>query len=352
MPIGAFFVAVVAALQPAAGAPPWESITPERLLETIRALPTKRSPLGTDEHRRGLRDTEELLRTRLKDLGLEPVTQDVPWAIPIRPDSTGDSSRPEPHVWRNIIVELRGTELANEILVLGAHFDAVPRTPGADDNGTGTAALLEIARVLKDQPRRRTLHLVFFNLEEVGLVGSKRYVAERLPPRGAPRKIVGMVSLEMLGYFTDAPDSQQSPIPPVEGVFEPPTVGDGIAVVGLARGRGFSQRLIAEMGRVEPELKITAADFLPLPIPDLMRSDHAPFLTAGIPAVMMTDTANFRNPNYHQPTDTIDTIDPKRYAMVVRAVAGAVHAMLNGDGWPLELQAPTPSPGETAPVGQ
>lgn len=324
-------------------APPQEMVETDRLMGFIRELPTKRAPLGTDEHREGLRATEALLVERLKGLGHEPTLHEFKWSLPRSAPKEGEAA-PEPRTisWNNILIDLPGTDLANEVLVIGAHFDAAPMAPGADDNGTGTSALLELARVLKDQPRRRTIRLAFFNLEETGLIGSTRYV-ESLP-KDSPQRIVAMVSLEMLGYFSDAPDSQKSPIPKVEGVWDPPTVGDSIAVVGIARDRAFSQKLIAEMGKAEPKLKITVVDFLPIPVPDMMRSDHRPFVMAGLPGVMITDTANFRNPNYHQPTDTIDTLDPVRYTLVVRAVAGAVQELANCETWVPAAPAAQPKP--------
>ncbi len=143
-------------------------------------------------------------------------------------------------------MNIPGRELPNEVVLIGAHFDAVPGAPGADDNGTGTAALLEVARVLKNHPTKRTIRLVFFNLEECGLVGSSRYVDQAGPDwkggknregqaQPATEKIVGMVSLEMLGYFSDEPNSQKSPLPPIKDVFDPPTVGDTIAVTWASR---------------------------------------------------------------------------------------------------------------------
>ena len=132
-----------------------------------------------------------------------------------------------------------------------------------------------------------------------------------------------MVSLETIGYFSDEPNSQKSPIPPIKGVFEPPTVGDNIALVGFSRDQAFVQSLERGLKAGSPELKVSAFAF-PMALPDLMRSDHAPFYAAGVPAVMLTDTANFRNPNYHKPTDTVETIDAERFTRVVRGVVGAV----------------------------
>ena len=140
-----------------------------------------------------------------------------------------------------------------------------------------------------------------------------------------------MVSLESLGYFSDAAGSQINPIPKIAGVpvvkLNVPDTGTFIGLAGISKHREFSQRLIKEMETAEPELPILAADLLPIAPPDFLRSDHAPFLLAGLPAVMLTDTANFRNPNYHKPTDTPDTIDMPRFSKVVKAVTAAAKAM-------------------------
>jgi aminopeptidase YwaD len=362
--VGAALLTMTAVAAPLFNAPQ-DQVDQGRLMATIRQLPTSRAALGDQAGREGLRKTESLLTDKLKELGYTPKIEEFKWAIPARnwdkaeapkqdgpggdtprtPEKTDSpgapQAEPEPqeHTWHNIVVEVPGRERPDEVVLVGAHFDAVPGAPGADDNGTGTAALLEIARVLKDHPTKRTIRLVFFNLEECGLIGSSAYVrsarhnwkapqpAEGQPPAKPKEKIVGMMSLEMLGYFTDAPNSQQSPIPPIKDVFEPPTVGDSIAVVGLARDKAFIQQLTEGMGKAAPDLKITTVDFMPVPIPDMTRSDHRAFMIAGVPAVMITDTANFRNPNYHKPTDTVETIDAKRYTLVVKAVAGAAYQL-------------------------
>src|SRR5690606_16197831 len=230
--------------------------------------------------------------------------------------------------WHNIIVDLPGTDLPGEVLILGAHFDAVPNAPGADDDGTGVAAILELARLLKDEPMRRTVRLCLFNVEEAGMIGSGEYVHRVLTPRiqAGKETVVGMVALDMLGYFSDEPDSQRSPVDDIPGVTIP-TVGDFIAMGGIARHRDFSQAFAREMRAAAPECKVFVADFFPIAPPDLLRSDHGPFLSAGLPAIILSDTANFRSPHYHTPGDTIDTIDEERFAAVVRAVAGAAHAI-------------------------
>lgn len=191
---------------------------------------------------------------------------------------------------------------------------------------------------------QRTVRLILFNLEEVGLVGSRAYV-ERIKDDVADgtQKIVGMISADGIGYYTDAPDSQKSPIPAV-GSFKPPTVGDFLGMAGLLRHRHFSQALDHAMRQREPALKTVVVDFLPIAPRDLLRSDHAPFLAIGVPAVILADTANFRNPHYHQPTDTVATLDKDRYTTAARAIIGALHTLAGPVGSELVDLAPPARP--------
>jgi hypothetical protein len=313
--------------------PPATLVEQANLEAAIRALPLQRSAGWTAEHEAGLVKTQEWLVEQLKAMTLEPRTQEVRFSKRLRPTPAmprADYKRD----WQNIIVEIPGKEIPGEVLIVGAHFDAVPDAPGADDNATGVAALLEIARVLKDRPMRRTLRLVFFNLEEAGLAGSNQYVASLPSEEDASRpKIIGMMSLEMLGFYSDKPDSQGNPFRAIKGV-ELPTVGDFVGLAGLLGSRPFIRTLDEQMRKAEPQCKTVVFDMSPIPLPDLLRSDHAPFMSAGIPAVMVTDTANFRNRNYHRPSDTIETLDLARYTLTVRALVGAVHAMAGPVGKP------------------
>lgn len=297
----------------------------DRLMEALRALPHHRSSIGDEANQEGLAETEKLLVERLSEMGYDPTLQPLPLGQDqLRTAGTGDRNHP----WHNIIVELPGQDLKDEVLVIGAHFDAVTGSPGADDNGTGTAALLELARVLKAVPMRRTVRMIFFNLEEVGLVGSAAYVRQLTAAPGWKKEgFFGMISLEMLGYFSDEPGSQRSPFAAIPGVYEPPSTGDFIAIATIQSHEGFSRRLAREMSAAEPELNVLVVDFFPAIPADLLRSDHAPFLLADLPGVIITDTGEYRNPHYHRATDTTDTIDPDRFAHVVRALAGAAHAI-------------------------
>lgn len=303
-----------------------DRISAERLMDTLTVLPPSRSPRGGEDNQRALVETESWLLDHLRDLGFEPEV------LPISTD--GPRFEGAPDAWTNIVIDIPGTaEPApggpRPILILSAHYDCVQGSPGADDDGTGVAAILEIARLVKDNPQPATIRLLLFNLEETGLVGSRDYCANILKPRldAGQERLIGMVSLEMLGYFTDEPNSQGSPLRTLPDGSPAPTVGDFIAIVGIAAHQEFSGALAEAMAEASPDLKVHRADSFPIPIPDLLRSDHAPFLVLNVPAVMLTDTANFRNPNYHRASDSIATIDPERFTLVVRGVLGAALAL-------------------------
>lgn len=331
---------------PARADEPHERVSGARLMETLRSLPTARSVMGDEAHWQGLARTEALLKEGLEAMGHEVRVHEFEWTLPERmrrmvlraseiedsPEATRAAEGQGRHTHRNLYVDIVGHALPREVFVVGAHYDAVPGSPGADDNGTGVAAVMELARVLKDTPMKRTVRLMFFTAEEAGCVGSNQYVSHWRTtqgelPEAERERIVGMVSLEMLGYFSDEPGSQKSPIAPIKGVFEPPTVGNTIVMVGIAPHRALTEGFEAGMLLGAPEMPVTRVDFSPVPLPDFMRSDHRGFLIAGIPAFMLTDTANFRNPHYHKATDTADTIDVSRFTLVVRGVARAVQRM-------------------------
>ncbi|RMD66003.1 MAG: Zn-dependent exopeptidase M28, partial [Planctomycetota bacterium] len=170
-----------------------------QLRSWIEHLPPRRSPLADDAGRAGLKATEAWLVDTLTQMGYTPRTMPLDWTpdrlprvpqgmrLQIRPAQEGRFTaetvpNPQPLTWRNVIVEIPGTTRPEEIVVVGAHFDSVPTTPGADDNGSGTAALLAIAQQLKGRRFDRTVQLAFYNLEEVGLVGSRAH-AQQLQQR-------------------------------------------------------------------------------------------------------------------------------------------------------------------------
>ncbi|MCX4825354.1 M28 family peptidase [Streptomyces sp. NBC_01142] len=229
-------------------------------------------------------------------------------------------------------------------VVVGAHLDTVDGSPGADDNASGVAALLEIARLLGRLPRPPAVTLMFFDMEELGLIGS-RVAARRLR---RTRQIVGMICLESVGFFAGGPGTQLVPagfgaaFPGVAATIRAGGQRGDFTLVVHRRSTRAAASLWRRAAKVaEPSLPvITLRDPRPdgplgalaglavPPVNHLGRSDHAAFWNAGIPALMLTGTANFRNPHYHRPTDTPDTIDYRRLAAV--AVATAVTAV----SWP------------------
>lgn len=306
--------------------PAWHHVDAARAMELLAELPTARAGHRTPEDTAGLQRTETLVLQRLRTLGYDPQTQEVP-----RPERIANLTPEEAPTPRNIWVDLPGDgDLAREWLVVMAHIDAVVGSPGADDNGTGVAALLEMSRAIKDRPRQRSVRLLFTTLEEAGLHGARKHATDNIEPKveSGEMTVFGAISLEMLGYYSDEPGSQRSPLPPMEG-FEQPDRGNFLAILGVKRHQSFSRGLAAAMLETEPDASVLPIDMFVVPPPDLMRSDHAEFLIRGWPGVMLTDTANFRNPHYHQSTDAVDTIDKERFARAISQVIGAVDRLVN-----------------------
>lgn len=301
------------------------AVDADRVMRTLAELPHARSVRasaeGSEKDAAGLATTEKMIEDALgaiaQRVGGEVASQTVEWT-PVSRSAEG------PWTGRNRWLDLPGSVSPEEIVIVGAHFDAVPASPGADDNGTGIAAALEVARVLAGFERKRTVRVILFTAEEVGLIGARVHARDSVKPAidAGEGTVIGMMSLEMLGYYSDEEGSQRSPIPAIPGIFEPPTVGDMIAVVGLARHGSFIGPFVEGMRRHGRTPVFPLA--MPAPLPDLGRSDHAPFWGIGVPAVMITDTANFRNPHYHRPTDTIETLDRGRFIGTVRGIVGAV----------------------------
>lgn len=317
----------VLTLPPTLGDPPAASISPDRLMEGVRALPAKRAAAGDEQSQKNLLALQGTLARRAVEMGYWPTASPIKWKRRTDPEALD---------WRNISFEIRGRSRPEEVLLVSAHFDAVPAAPGADDDGSGTSALLDMARALHGRAMHRTVRFVLFNLEELGHTGSNQYVtAIREDHRAGSPRIVGMMSLEMLGYYSDQPGSQRSPFKGLEGVPSPDK-GDFIALTTISSASKFVRALDAAARTGEPSLKTVVIDMFPIAPPDLLRSDHTPFLLMGVPAVMVTDTADFRNANYHKPTDTPETLNPEGFARTVRGLTAAVHALAG----PMELGDP------------
>lgn len=201
-------------------------------------------------------------------------------------------------------------------LLIGAHYDTVSGSPGADDNASGLVVLLEVASRLRARPLARPIWLVAFCLEEQDRLGSQAF-ASRL--KAERRELAGAIILECVGFARSDAGTQQ--IPP--GVpIAVPTQGDFLAIVGNEASRSLVLQLEREAQRYAAELKPLS---LMVPgrgevMPHTRRSDHASFWDAGYPAVVLTDTANFRNPHYHRETDTVDTLNLKFLSNVAATV--------------------------------
>ncbi|MBD2090464.1 M28 family peptidase [Microcoleus sp. FACHB-1515] len=199
----------------------------------------------------------------------------------------------------NFILNLPGTRSTLPILV-GAHFDAIPGTAGADDNATGVAVLLELARSISQMPARSPIRFAAFDLEEYGLLGSRAYANQLQEP------LKLMLSLEMLGYCDRRPQSQNYP---AKLQYLYPNHGDFIALIGNWRSSLNLLRITFSLRRSGVPAQLLPAGDRGLFLPTIRRSDHAPFWDLGYPAILVTDTGDLRNPHYHQPSDRLETID-------------------------------------------
>lgn len=237
----------------------------------------------------------------------------------------------------NVIGVRAGATKPAERVVVSAHYDSVPSCAGADDNGTGLAATLEAARVLALHPHDRTLVVACWDEEERGLIGSSAYVARA---KAAGDTIVLALVYEMIGYRSTAPNSQQTDAS-IEAVFPDAAAqiaaneyrGDFALVVNDETATAAVADLQATAARVDlPIVNISLLAALTQSIDQLRRSDHAPFWDAGYPALMITDTANFRNPHYHCPqgmSDALADIDLDFAVANVQVVVGAAAAALD-----------------------
>jgi Zn-dependent M28 family amino/carboxypeptidase len=241
--------------------------------------------------------------------------------------ATRDGWKPQDTLFANIEVEIPGTKHPDQILVIGAHYDTVLNSPGADDNASGVAALLEIARSCAGRRFDRTVRFVaFYNEEGIapGPFGSVQYADAC---KGRDENIVGMISLEMLGCFSDAPKSQQYPFP--FNLFYPSTA-NFIAFVGNYDSRQFVHETIRSFRRhAQFPSKGVAA---PNSIRDAGRSDHAAFWRNGYQGLMITDTANFRYAHYHKPTDTPEMLDYDAMGRVTDALMRVVQDLATARG--------------------
>lgn len=218
-------------------------------------------------------------------------------------------------VYRNIMATkypvwpVQGVELSP--LLIGAHYDTVSGSPGADDNASGLVVLLEVASRLRARPLVRPVWLVAFCLEEQDRLGSQAF-ASRLKAERC--ELAGAIILECVGFARSEAGTQQAP----PGVpIAVPTQGDFLAIVGNEASRSLVTQLEQKTQLKTLSLLVPGRGEA---MPHTRRSDHASFWDAGYPAVMLTDTANFRNPHYHRETDTVDTLNLEFLSNVVATV--------------------------------
>ena len=232
------------------------------------------------------------------------------------------------HAWRKVYRNVVATKYptrpgqGEELppLLIGAHYDTVSGSPGADDNASGLVVLLEVAARLRAQPLAQPVWLVAFCLEEQDRLGSQAF-ASRLRAEG--RELTGAIILECVGFARTEDNTQQTP-PAVP--IAVPSRGDFLAIVGNEASKSLVIQLEQDARQHEPQLK-TLSLLVPgngEAISHTRRSDHASFWDTGYPAVMLTDTANFRNPHYHRETDTMDTLNLEFLSNVAAIVTNTV----------------------------
>jgi hypothetical protein len=234
----------------------------------------------------------------------------------------------------NIYVDIPGDDRPDEVVIIGAHYDNVPDSPGADDNASAVAVTIELAGAHKrasdaGESFDRTVRYILFTNEEApyfnqGEMASQHH-ADQSRARG--ERVTSMISVEMVGFFSDEPGSQRYPM----GVNMPglPDRGDFIAIVTRLEDAGL-ERTIARAFRSATDLPAIDAA-LPVQISAISWSDHSSFWARGIPAAMVTDTSFLRNPYYHQPTDTPDTLDYERMTQVFDGLVAVVRTLATID---------------------
>ena len=240
-----------------------------------------------DGHSR-LEEAAQYIKRELEKIGLSTEEDKFQW---------------ERKSYKNIVAEKKGRTSPDRVFILGAHYDTVPGSPGADDNASAIAVLLEVARNIQAVQLEFTVRLIAFSLEEYNFVGSTHYI-EILKKR--EEKILGMISLEMVG-FTGPGQSY----PPYLNPKYYPNVGDFIAIIGNEGSKELLEKVCQSFKTHIPQLPLES---LIVPgngegMEEVRLSDHSPFWDEGFPALMVTDTSFLRNPNYHLPSDRMETLD-------------------------------------------
>lgn len=254
-----------------------------------------------------LNKAADYIQNRLEKLGYETETQEY-------------LAKKVPH--KNIIARI-GPK-TDEVVVVGAHYDVCGDQPGADDNASAVAGLLALAELFKkhEDQLKYQIELVAFSLEEPPFFRSEKmgsFVhAKSLKDAGV--KVKAMVCLEMIGYFVDTPKSQSYPVGSMKAIY--PSRGNFIAVVGKL-GQGKITRHFKKYMKSGSNIPVSSIN-APAGIPGIDFSDHRNYWHHDYPAVMITDTSFYRNKNYHEKTDTPDTLDYTKMGEVVKGVFWAI----------------------------
>ena len=293
---------------PLAPLTPDQDVLRARIERHVRALAGEIGVRSDDEYARVQR-AAAYIESELRTLGYTVVPQEF--------SAEGRS-------YRNLEATLAGTTLRHEVVVLGAHYDTAEEAPGADDNASGVAAVLELARLFARTPQARTVRFVLFPNEEPPWfatrdMGSRHYAAGA---RARNDQIVAMLSIESIGYYDTEPGSQRYPFP-LNLAY--PDVGDFIGFVSNLKSRALLRRAIGAF-RAHARFPTQGAA-APSWVPGVWWSDHWAFWLEGYPAIMISDTAPYRNPFYHTPQDTPDKLDYDRTARVVDGLAHVVRAL-------------------------
>lgn len=272
----------------------------DRFIPHLERIIGERHPDSSPE---SLRGTADYLKQQFTSLGLTTVSHEFSaWG----------------RIYENVIATTpHDRDSSAAPLILAAHYDTVIGSPGADDNASALAVLLDVARQVINVRLQRPVRLIAFCLEEENLLGSRAYAAHLTSTQ---QSILGAIVLECVGYTRDEEGSQK--IPPGVPVTVP-TVGNFLAVIGNQGSHALTMVVEQAMKSRIPVVPLVVPGNGEL-LPDTRRSDHTSFWEQGFPAVMLTDTANFRNPNYHQSTDTIETLNLDFMGQVADGVAAAV----------------------------
>ncbi|MBI5050755.1 MAG: M28 family peptidase [Nitrospirae bacterium] len=240
-------------------------------------------------------------------------------------DVSVQSYNVEGNVYKNLIAEIKGIKSPEKIILVGAHYDTVTGSPGADDNASGVAGMLELARLLKNQSFDKTVRFAAFTLEEPPFFRS-RFMGSYVYAQSLNEKntvIEGMICLEMIGYFTDSPNSQYFPFSFLRWLY--PDKGSFIIFVSNLRSKNFLIRL-RDAFKKGTDLPAESISTLSI-VPGIDFSDHRSFWEFGYDAVMVTDTAFYRNPNYHERGDVPETLDYERMEKVVMGIKTAIEKL-------------------------